>query len=355
MTTLNVYYGTAHAGEDAGIYTQTLDSDSGDLGSLRKVAGGPAAGFQAISADGALLYSICLNEEGKGAVRAYSVDKASGALRLINEEVAAGGKPCYVGLDKKERTLLVVSYSDAVISLFPLADDGSIKPFSYSKQHTLGTGVVADRQGEAHTHSIYVDPTNRFVFVCDLGGDKVFVYGFDSEKSLLMDNPLEVVCTQGAGPRHLAFHPNGRWLYVINELNSTMTHYDWNSEVGELTAKGTVSTLPSSFSFKDNLTAEVVVSEDGKFIYGSNRGHDSIAVFAIDGEAGTLSLVQIESVRGEHPRNFNLDPSGKFLFAANRDTDNVTVFSVDKVTGKIEYTGREVAAPNGICVTFSSR
>lgn len=355
MTTLNVYYGTAHAGDDAGIYSQTLDVESGEMGELGLVAEAAAAGFQAINKEGTLLYSICLNAEGMGAVRAYTIDRSTGALTLINEEAAAGGKPCYVSLDKSETSLLVVSYSDAVITVFPLADDGAIQPYAFSKQHEGGSGVLASRQGEAHTHSIYVDPTNQFVFVCDLGMDKILVYKFSQEDSSLIGDPVEVATKPGAGPRHLAFHPNGHWVYVINELDSTVTHYEWDASKASLVAKGTLSTLPDEYSFEDNLTAEVVISKDGGFLYGSNRGHDSIAVFAIDESEGSLSLLQIESTRGGHPRNFNLDTTGNYLISANRDSDNVTLFSVDKVSGKIEYTGIEVSVPNAICVGLVPR
>ncbi|MCH6256624.1 lactonase family protein [Puniceicoccaceae bacterium K14] len=355
MTMLNVYYGTAHAGDDAGIYTQTLEIETGSLGTASLAAPATSAGFQAINAAGTLLYSICANDDGKGVVRAYSIERSTGALTLINEQLTGGGKPTYVGLSGTERSLFAVCYGEGSLSVLPVSEDGSIEPYSVFKIHEGGSGAIASRQGEAHTHSIYTDPTNQYVFVCDLGADKIFIYKFDQDDSVLIGDPIEVATAVGAGPRHLAFHPNGEWVYVLNELNSTMTQYSWDAAQAGLAEKGTLSTLPEGFSFEDNLTAEVVVSADGRFVYGSNRGHDSIAVFAINEKDGSLTLTQIEATRGGHPRNFNLDPTGNFLVCANRDSDNVTLFKRDSESGKIEYTGYEVSVPSGICVSFVSR
>ncbi len=352
MTMRHIYYGTGKSGTEDTLFCQAFDAETGDIGDLTAVASGPSTGFQTVNADCSILYSICQNADGKGGVRSYRVDGASGALNLIGEQFAVGGKPCHVSLDRSEKFLLVASYSDAFITVFPLGEDGEIKPYSFTQQHQGGSGVNAARQEDAHAHSIYADPSNRYVFVNDLGKDQVVVYRFDSDAGTLEElRELTVDTAPGAGPRHLAFHPNGRWAYVINELNGTVTHYDWDCEKGALSEQGTVDTLPAEFK-GENLTAEIVVSQDGRFVYGSNRGHDSIVVYSIDQDDGSLSLVQRESVGGEHPRNFNIDPSGGFLVAANRDTDNAVFFRIYKDSGKIEATGVEVTVPKPICVRF---
>ncbi len=353
MTTSYIYYGTTETGENDGLFCQAFDAATGDLGELKGVAKGPSTGFQAISLDRTILYSMCQSDEGLGGVRSYYIDGTSGELSLISEEFSIGGKPCYIGLDRSEKFLLVASYNDAVVTVFPIAEGGQIQPYSFTAQHEGGTGIVADRQGEAHTHSIYADPTNRYVFVCDLGNDEVVVYRFDSEKGTLIPvDGASVAMAPGAGPRHLAFHPNGDWVYVINELDSTVTHFLWNADQGKLVQQGTVPTLPADFE-GDNLTAEIIVSQDGRFVYGSNRGHDSIVVYLVNQETGALSFVQRTSVGGGHPRNFSIDPSGAFLVAANRDTDNVVFFRIDGESGQIEATGVEVAVKGSICVRFA--
>lgn len=352
MTMRYIYYGTGLESGGDGLYCQAFDASTGDLGTLKAVAKGPSASFQAINADRTILYTMCDTDETKGGVRSYGIDQESGELSLISEQVAGGGKPCYVGLDRSERLLLVASYSDAVITVFPVEEDGEIMPLSFTAQHQGGTGVAPSRQNVAHAHSIYADPSNRYVMVCDLGQDKVVVYSLDAENGTLqLEDGLSVKTAPGAGPRHLAFHPNGEWVYVMNELNGTVTHYLWDAGKGALIEQGTVDTLPFDFDGY-NITAEIVISQDGRFAYGTNRGHDSIVVYAIDEDTGALRLVQRTSACGKHPRNFNIDPSGKFLIVVNRESNNAIFFRIDQATGQIEATGVEVDVPDSICVRF---
>jgi 6-phosphogluconolactonase len=243
----------------------------------------------------------------------------------------------------------MVSYGTGILSLHPLAENGEIGPLSQQIKHS-GSSVNLERQDSAHPHSIYVDPSNQFVIVPDLGMDKVMVYRLD-RAGCKLDLHDEVAVEQGAGPRHLAFHPKLPYAYLIEELSSRITVYDYDVSSGKLQAVQSVNTLPDDFTGA-NLCAEVQVSPDGCFVYGSNRGHDSIAVFAVDAATGKLTLVERASTLGKHPRNFCLTPDGRHLFVANKDSNSLHVLNVDKETGKLHSTGLSIEVAQPTCVRF---
>jgi 6-phosphogluconolactonase len=233
--------------------------------------------------------------------------------------------------------------------VLPVAADGRLKPFSTFLQHT-GSSVNQRRQSGPHAHSVNLDPANRFALVADLGLDKVFVYRFEPRQGqLLPHDPQSFDTAPGAGPRHLAFHPSGRYAYVINEMASTVTALRWDGASGELGEIQSVSTRPDGFA-GDNSTAEVVVSPDGKFLYGSNRGHDSLAIFAIDQASGRLTPVGHQPTLGKTPRNFAIDPTGEYLLAANQNSDTIVVFKIDRATGKLTAVGAPLSVPRPVCV-----
>ena len=254
-------------------------------------------------------------------------------------------------VDKTGKDVLVANYDSGSVSVLPIQPDGKLGAATAFVQHQ-GSSADPQRQEGPHAHSINVDAANRFAFAADLGLDKVLVYRFDPAKGTLIANsPPSVSVKPGAGPRHFAFHPGGHYAFVINEMGSTVTAFSYDPAHGVLKELQTISTLPENFK-GENSTAEVQVHPSGKFLYGSNRGHDSIAVFAIDPDKGTLSLVERQSTQGKTPRNFGIDPSGQYLLAANQDSGTVVVFRIDPQTGHLSPTGQVVEVPSPVCVKF---
>ena len=290
-------------------------------------------------------------ERSGGAAVAFAVDSATGDLTRLNDQLTHGAGPCYLSLDPTGRLLMVANYTSGSLTVFPVRMDGSLEPASQVIQHA-GSGPVADRQEGPHAHCIIADPTGCFALAADLGIDKVMVYRIDLEaKRLEPADPPSADLAPGAGPRHLAFHPNGRWLYVTGELDSTLTVFAWDAERGRLQHVQAISTLPEGWQ-GINYPAEVAVASSGRFVYMSNRGHDSIAIFAMDETSGKLTLVGHEPTRGSFPRHFSLDPTGAIMLVANQDGDNVVVFRVDQVTGTLTPTGHAVEVPMPVCVRF---
>jgi 6-phosphogluconolactonase len=245
----------------------------------------------------------------------------------------------------------VANYGGGSVACLPIGEDGRLGDATAFIQHK-GSSVNPQRQREPHAHSINLDAANRFAFVADLGLDKVLVYRFDPSAGTLEPNdPPAAVIASGSGPRHFAFHPSGRFAYVINELNSTVTAFAYDAERGTLQTLQTVTTLPEGFDGK-SFPAEVQVHPSGKFLYGSNRGHDSIACFAIDAATGRLTPIGHEPTQGKNPRNFGIDPTGAYLLAANQDGDNVVAFRIDPATGKLSPTGQSIRVPMPVCVKF---
>ncbi|HPA21123.1 MAG TPA: lactonase family protein [Verrucomicrobiae bacterium] len=351
-----VYFGTYTGGKDnpsEGIYTSLLDPATGAISQPQLAAKEQRPSFLALHPDGQHLYAVCSMEgEGKkqiGGVSAFSIDRNTGQLNPINRQPSEGDGPCHVSVDKTGRCAMVANYGSGSVAALQIAADGSLRRARCVIQHE-GSSVNPKRQTGPHAHSIFPDPSNRFACAPDLGIDKILIYRLDPEAALLEPNG-HAVLPPGSGPRHIAFHPSGRFAYSINELKSTITSFTWDASNGVLSPIRSVSTLPPDFS-DPNTTAEIKVHPNGKFLYGSNRGHDSIAVFTIDQERGGLRFVEWENVRGKAPRNFNIDPSGAFLLAAGQDSDSVAVFRIDPTTGALDFAGHEIKVPRPVCVLF---
>ncbi len=348
-----VYFGTYTGGKSSskGIYVARFDARTGTLGDPELAAEVANPSFLAIHPNRRFLYAV--GESGGpqgGAVSAFAIERPSGLLKSINQVSSRGRGPCHLTVDATGRYVLVVNYSSGSTAVIALGEDGSLGESTAFVQHA-GSSVNPKRQEGPHAHSVNLSPDNRFAVVADLGLDQVLVYRFDATRGSLEPNdPPFVRVAPGSGPRHFAFHPSGRFAYVINELASTITAFRWDGARGTLSEIQTVSTLPQDFS-GENYTAEVVVHPNGRFLYGSNRGHDSIAAFAIDGE-GKLSLIGLTSTEGSFPRNFALDPTGRWLFAANQRSDTVVLFRVDPKSGKLGSAGRTLRIGSPVCVRF---
>lgn len=355
-----VYFGTYIGGKSKGIYVSRLEAGSGALSTPQLVAETPNPSYLAIHPTNHFLYAAnevrSFEDKETGSVSAFGVDRASGTLTPLNQQASAGRAPAYLVVDKSGRNVLVANYGGGSVAVLPIAPDGTLKPASASVQHT-GSSVVPGRQSAPHAHSLTVDPANRFAYAADLGLDKVLIYRFDAEQgSLVPNDPPFVAVAPGAGPRHFAFHPNGRFAYVINEIDVTVTAFTTDLQGGSLTELQTVSTLPPGQAVETGFsTADVQVHPSGRFLYGSNRGHDSIVVFAIDQETGRLTHVENRSTEGSTPRGFGIDPSGTFLLAANQRSDSVVVFRIDQQTGRLAPTGHTIEVGSPVCVKFVPR
>lgn len=350
-----VYIGTYTGSESRGIYLFQLDPVSGALSPRGLAAEITNPSFLGLHPDRRHLYAVGeINSfQGKkgGAVTAFSIDPETGKLTQLNQQSSGGSGPCYITVDKAGRHVLVANYGGGSISVLPLQADGKLGEAVSFIQHQ-GKGSDPRRQEAPHAHSLNLDPANRYAFAADLGLDKILIYRFDAATGQLTPNqPAWVELKPGSGPRHFSFHPSGKFAYVINEMLCTVTAFSYQSEKGILTEVQTISTLPEGSSGSNYSTAEVQVHPSGKFLYGSNRGHDSIAVFSIDGSTGKLKLVEHQSTRGKTPRNFGIDPSGKFLLAANQDSGNLAVFKIDANSGGLSFLN-EVKVPKPVCVKF---
>ena len=350
-----VYVGTYTGHGSQGIYAYRFDPETGQSTAIGLVAETENPTFLAVHPSGRFLYAV--NEvdayEGKpsGAVSAFAIDRKSGALTLLNRVGSLGKGPAHLSIDKTGKYLLVANYGGGSVAVFPIGDDGRIGTSTSLVQHS-GSGPNPERQAGPHAHQIIVSSDDRFALVADLGLDKVLVYKFDAKQGTLSpNNPPFVTTEPGAGPRHAAFHPNGKTLYVLNELTSTVDTFLYDPRNGKMQELHSLSTLPKDFTGK-NTDAEIVVDTKGRFVYASNRGHDSITVFAVDPRTGTLSLVQDISSGGKAPRNFTIDPSGKWLFAANQNSNNIVLFQVDPNTGQLSPTQHVLDTAAPVCVVF---
>jgi 6-phosphogluconolactonase len=353
-----VYFGT-YTGpktKSQGIYVSRLNLATGELSAPTLAAETENPSFLAVHPTQNFLYAVgeIGNYEGttSGSVSAYAIDRASGLLKLLNRQSSAGGGPAHISADPKGRTVLVANYGGGSVAVLPLEPSGALKAASSVDQHT-GSSVNPQRQKGPHAHSIKLDPSGRRAYSADLGIDKVLIYAYDGDKGTIAPNaPPFAPLAPGAGPRHLAFHPNGRFAYVINEILVNVTAFAVDPKQGGLTELQTISTLPDGQAMQPSFsTAEVQVHPSGRFLYGSNRGHDSITVFAIDQATGKLSFVQNEPTQGSTPRGFGIDPTGAFLIAGNQRSDSVVVFRIDQKSGRLTPGAKlEVASP--VCVVF---
>ncbi len=348
------YIGTYSRRGSEGIYVYRFDPATGALVPLGTAAADNPS-YLALHPEGDVLYAV--NELGQfqgqptGAVSAFALHKESGLLTLLNQQPSQGAAPAHITVDRAGRYVYVANYSSGTAAVFPIEDDGSLGSATDVVQHQ-GSGPDPRRQQQPHAHSINLDPANRFAYVADLGIDKVMIYDVATAPGELRPaTPSYVEVEGGSGPRHFAFHPSGQYAYLINEMGNTIVTLDHVLETGALTPIQTVPTLPEDFD-GENTTADIHVLPTGNFLYGSNRGHDSIVIYAIDQEDGTLTYMDHTPTRGQTPRNFAIDPTGTYLVAANQDSDNLVVFHIDPDTGVLSPTGHEVSVPMPVCVRF---
>jgi 6-phosphogluconolactonase len=350
-----LYVGTYTSGKSEGIYIYRLNMSTGELRHLKTVKNILDPSYLTLNRKKRLLYAV--NEvsqfEGMptGAVSAFSIDPKIADLKYLNQKPSRGGSPCYVTLDRSKKFVLVANYETGNISVLPVKADGSLGDTVSVVQHA-GSSINRDRQLGPHAHCIVLDRSNRYAFAVDLGIDKIMIYRFDSRAGILTNHGA-VQMKPGAGPRHLVFHPNNKYAYVINELDSTMTTLAYDSKRGILQTKQTISTLPAGYT-EPSYCADLHVSPSGDFLYGSNRGHDSIVVFSIDKRSGELSMIEHVSTGGKWPRNFTIDPTGKFLLAANQRSDSVVTFRIDPRTGRLTPTGHAAEIPTPVCLKLTS-
>ena len=350
-----LYVGTyTEDGKSDGIYLVRMDTRSGQLRLVGSIDAKPNPSFLAIHPNGRALYAV--NEvdtyKGKasGAVSTFAIAGSTGALSKIGEQASEGAAPCYVSVDKSGKVVLVANYNGGSVALLPIQNDGSLAAAKSVIKHT-GSGPVTDRQGEPHAHCILADPSNHFALAADLGADRVFVYRLDLEgKSLRHAEGGDGVMRSGAGPRHIAFHPTQPFVFVSNELHSTVSTLRFDATGGALTLLESQSTLPSGWS-GTNYPADIHVAPSGRTVYVSNRGHNSIAVFAING-AGSLSLKQTIPTEGDWPRNFSLDPSGKWLLVANQKSNSIVVLARDEKNSRLTPTRQRLEVPSPVCLRF---
>lgn len=352
-----VYFGTYTKGTSKGIYRARLDVATGRLSSAEIAAECPDPAFLAVHPTARFLYSIEESSDpvktpGRG-VRAYAVDARTGALTFLNEQSAGGAGPCHLTVDPDGKCVLVANYGAGSVAALPLSADGRLGAPTTVIKHA-GSSVHPTRQKAPHAHGIYVMPGKRFAVSPDLGIDKVLVYRLDAAKAALTPGaPAFAALPPGSGPRHLVFHPNGKFAYVINELLCTMSVFSVDTQRGELKELQNISTLPSGEALKPGFsTAEVIAHPSGKFVYGSNRGHDSIAVFASDPATGRLRPVENTPTQGKAPRHFAIDPTGAWLLAENQSSDTVVVFRIDANSGRLTPSGQTVEVPVPVCAVF---
>ena len=350
--TLTLFVGTYTNMGAEGIYTCRMDVESGRLEQVAVAGGIENPSFLAVDPAGQHLYAVC-EIQGEGAsdsVSAYSIDD-DGALTLLNVESTGGPGPCHLAVDSTDSYVIAANYYGGSVCMLPVKPDGSLGPRSDFVQHE-GSSIDPERQYEAFAHSVTIDSTNARVYVCDLGMDEILVYSIDHERGHLVGNDDLTVSTRpGHGPRHFAFHPSDKYCYAINELGSTIAAYEYDHSTGRISEMQLVSTLPEGWSGTQS-TADIHVSQDGRFVYGSNRGHDSIAIFSVDPETGRLEPEGHEHTLGKTPRNFAITPDGRFLLAENQDSANIVTFAIDADSGGLEYTGNQIGIPAPVCIQF---
>ena len=355
-----VYVGTyTHKTESKGIYAYFFDPGVGKLSPLGLAAPSEDPSFLAVHPSGKYLYAVDeIDHFGalkSGAVSAFSIDPKTGKLTLLNQASSQGAGPCHISLDQTGKFVLVANYDGGSVAVFPISEDGGLAPASAFVQHS-GSSVNKERQEGPHAHWIETSPDNRFVLAADLGLDEILFYRFNAAKGTLApNNPPFVKLNPGDGPRHFAFHPNGKFGYVLSEMSSSVTAFAYKASNGSLSPLETVSTfsvLRKDYSGPKE-AAEIAVHPSGKFLYASNRaGIDTISVFSIDPVKGTLKLRDEYPTMGKTPRNFAIDPTGKFLLAANQESNNIVIFRIDSTTGALSPTGEVTEAPAPVCITF---
>jgi len=346
---------TEEGSKSKGIYAYRYDAATSEITPLGLAAETINPSFVAPHPNGRFLYAV--NEVGNykgpnsGGVSAFSIDQATGKLTFLNEVASRGADPCYITVDKTGKYVLVANYTGGSVAVFPVLADGKLGEASAFVQHT-GKGTNPERQEGPHAHSIDLSPDNRFAMVDDLGLDELLVYKFDTSKgSLTPNDPPYTKIDAGSGPRHFVLRPDGKFAYVISEMGHTVTVFSNDAANGKLTILQTITTLPKDFTGRND-DAEIEVHPSGKFLYASNRGDDSIAIYAIDQSKGTLTQVAIVHTGGKEPRSFEIDPTGKLLFAENQRSDNIVVFKIDAKTGQLTPTGKVLEVTSPVSLKF---
>ncbi|MWC27950.1 lactonase family protein [Paenibacillus sp. MMS18-CY102] len=349
---LLVFAGSYAESSASGVYVYQFDEQQEQLTLLNEYGGLQNPTFLNIDAANKRLYAITEGKSAEGAktgeAAAFAINPVDGTLSLLNRGLTVNGPTCHIQRDASSDYLIVTSYHGGKVGLTALTPDGQIGEQLDTQQHE-GRGQHPERQDRPHPHSSMFSPDGRFLYVQDLGLDRIKIYEIDrtaNELSLLDETQLH----PGAGPRHLAFHPSIPYAYVINEVDSSVTVLAYEPASGDLAPIQTISTLPPEGFDGENTTAEITVSPDGRFVYGSNRGHDSIVVYSVDQATGKLSVVEIVSVEGGHPRHFALTPSGSHLIAANRDSNNLVIFRINRDNGRITYTGNSATVSKPVFV-----
>ena len=355
MKLSRVYIGTYTRGNSRGIYQGLFDHATGSLIDIQLVAETTNPSYLTLHPGGGYVFSVNevtdFNGTTAGAVSSFVVGEG-GQLSLINQQITRGGAPCYISTDATGSWIFIANYGGGNVVVFPVNEHGAIGEASAFVQHE-GSSVNENRQQAPHAHCILPGPTGTHVYAADLGIDKVQIYAFDPDTGTLTPNSIPYTATApGAGPRHLVFHPDGKHAFVINELDSSITSFAIDPSTGALTPLDTASTLPEDFTGQTTC-ADIHVHPNGRFVYGSNRGHDSIAIMAFDHETGSLSLLGNESTGGQKPRNFTLDPTGAYLLAANQQSDTVVSFRVNSDSGLLEPLGHTASVPTPVCLKFA--
>lgn len=344
------YIGTYTRSTSRGIYAVRIDPETGALTTPVLAAETANPSFLALTPDKKFLYAV---SESNAMAAAFATDLPQGTLRALQPPQSSGGAaPCHLVVEPSQRALIVANYHTGIVAAIPLKPDGTLGVPNII-QHT-GHSVNPERQSSPHVHSVTLTPDGRFVIVCDLGLDRIFTYRIDAANAkLALSDPPSVATAPGAGPRHFAFGKDGRHGYVVTEMGGTVTMFDFQPENGALTPRQTLSTLPPDFKGTPSC-AEIRVHPSGKFLYASNRGHDSIAVYSIDQASGRLTLVEIAPCGGKNPRNFSLTPDGRWLVCGNQGSDTLTVLKVEPQTGRLTLTKNTASVPMPVCVLFAS-
>lgn len=350
-----VYIGTYTGSGSQGIYQVEFDAETGRLSVPELAAAMTHPTFLAVHPNHRFLYAVSevdrFQGQPGGGVSAFAMDKATGRLTLLNQQSSGGAGPAHLALDRRGRCVLVANYGGGSVASLPIASDGRLEPPRPVIQHH-GSSVDRQRQEGPHAHFILPDARNRFALVCDLGLDQVLAYPLaPTGAELLPGKPVAGTVTAGSGPRHLAVSPDGRRLYVLNEMAASVTLFDYSPRSGAMREVETASALPEDFNGPKS-GAEIQLHPNGKFLYTSNRGHDSLAVFALDRRTGRMRLVQNQSTGGSMPRHFTLDPSGRWLLAENQGSNSINVFVVDASTGRLTPTGEHVTVPTPACAVL---
>jgi 6-phosphogluconolactonase len=352
--TIPVYIGTFAGHGSKGIYLAYFNAQDGSLTAPELAGAAPSPNFLAMHPNHRFLYAVVETGPGgeKPGVAAFSIDDASCKLTMLNRQPAGGGGPCHLSIDNAGHNVLVANYNTGSVAVLPIADDGTIKESTCVIQHH-GKSVDPHRQQGPHAHAIVLDAANRFVFVPDLGLDKVCVYGFDPKAGKLIANdPPAADLPPGAGPRVIAFDSSNKFAYVVSEMASTITTFAYDPAKGTLRSLQTLPMLPANYQ-GNHSAAAVVLHPSGKFVYASNRGPNSIAAYSRDPSTGLLTYLSDNPTGGKTPRHFAIDPTGQYLIAANQDSNNLVVFHIDPATGGLKQVGPTVDVPTPVCVLFA--